>query len=341
MPNPDLALENYHILTGTHQSEISQSHNTSIRTYEDMQWFVKKLDHTQPKENYYIGISEVIAQEFFRFMLPEHQPQTRLLMSNSGEYYVASSAVKNFKPLQSPVSTMRYFGDILIHALVLNEIDLKPGNVGIVEENGETHAVKIDGDWCFAKLRRLRDMQMLGIQLKDEDMKEVSSSFGITNEDIALLPCLTLSRYECMTNWLDIVVSSKISMTNHKQPSTQSLHDNPQFRRAVHCAMLKWFMLPEDFIQSFINSIDVPSFEGDMKLRDNIRNELRTELTTRIGLLRQAALENDSFKEYLSSSEANDDYTNFDTHLQKYNTAPRALQELKTEFIPITDSRGL
>ena len=106
---------------------------------------------------------ELLAQEFFRLIIPE-QPETRLLIDIKDgveEYYLLSEEIKDWQelPLDSRQSfadgTFTGLGQVLLTAVFLQETDLKNGNIGLgpQRDDGSWPVRKIDGDWCFSEMR--------------------------------------------------------------------------------------------------------------------------------------------------------------------------------------------
>lgn len=182
-----------------------------------------------------VAYLELLAQEFFRLIIP-YQPLT-LLAHNSAEnsYYVLSEEVKGYRPL--PVNKHQRFakgeytglGRVMITAVFLYEIDLKNGNVCIDAAN---RVIKIDGDWCFACIR---DGDF------SEKLKPLSSR---------LLTTLPFPSGYYSYNWLDIV------MYGINRPGSSIVDARiisaPHFRQEINETLLQLLTLPESFIRRFV-----------------------------------------------------------------------------------------
>ena len=168
--------------------------------------------------------AELLAQEFFRLIIP-HQPKT-LLMINSvtGVHYILSQEVEGYSELPENQAENFANGDfhrfrsILLTSMFLEETDLKNGNFGLNDKN---QVIKIDGDNCFGQFF-------------------VPKKYFMTPEGIANLP---YPKDFYAYHWLDIVNFKA------KQPASSiispDLGKSAQFRAEVNQAMLIICLLPE------------------------------------------------------------------------------------------------
>lgn len=255
------------------------------------QWFVKEISSARTARR------EVIAQEFFRLLIPGH-PKTRLVVDEkSTRYFVASKGVPGYQPTQRiPNSTWksnfangryRGLGDVLLISLLMNEIDLKYGNMGI-DETGRL--IKIDGDWSFARM----------------DSGFSKKNYEITPKGIGMLPYLdTYYAY----NWFDLVEA------NTRKPSskifTPELSTNAAFLNEVHGAALRALLLPPEFIQQFVKSYFTD---------DSIAKSYIDEFTARQGQLQKAMLAVPAFQTYLKSAAAKKQMEDHLTYLKEFKT---------------------
>ncbi|WP_133136539.1 hypothetical protein [Legionella rowbothamii] len=231
---------------------------------------------------------EVLAQEFFRLIIP-HQGETRLLQDKStGVHYILSEEVQGYRDL--PLGEAHNFanghytglGQALVGAMFLQEIDLKNGNIGL---DAQGRVAKIDGDWCFAQGR-----------YGDED------SYNITPEAIAQLP---YPKDFYAFNWLDLISQgTALSASNIVAPSLSS---SPQFRAEVNQALLMITLLPNSFIEHFVDAY-IPA--GGERYVDLIKS--------RRGQLLASALQNTSFMDYLHSEAALEDYNSLIAHMDSF-----------------------
>lgn len=253
-------------------SDASFSHSVRRGSLldSDKQWIKKSTNNKATAE------IEIMAQEFFRLIIP-HQSETRLLHDPTDDtYYILSEEVPGYKPLPSNKAsnfrngTYTGLGQVLVAALYLQEIDLKNGNVGLDNQN---RVAKIDGDWCFAEGR----YQGGGLH------------YSITPETIASLP---YPKDFYAFNWLDIIQQEVAYPVSHIIDNT--LTDSPQFRAEVNQAMLKICLLPDSLIERYVAKFksgdDTAAFIEKMKARRNV--------------LQASALQNPSFQAYLTTEQA-------------------------------------
>ncbi len=230
---------------------------------------------------------ELLAQEFFRLIIP-HQGETRLLENKStGVHYILSEEVKGYRDL--PQGEAHNFanghytglGQALVTAMFLQEIDLKNGNIGLDEQN---RVAKIDGDWCFAEGRY------------------GGGSYKITPEAIARLP---YPQDFYTFNWLDLIMQN--TMRAKSQIVNPSLSSSPQFRAEVNQALLMICLLPDSFIGHFVDAYMPAGGERFVHLIKSRRDQLLT-----------SALQNSSFLEYCNSAAALQDYNNLMVHMDSF-----------------------
>ncbi|RUR09116.1 hypothetical protein [Legionella sp. km772] len=222
-----------------------------------------------------VAYLELLAQEFFRLIIPS-QPETRIASHPYfSTYVILSEEIAGYKPLpvDSPANFTKGFypglGQIMITSIFLQEIDLKNGNICLNKNN---HVIKIDGDWCFAAMR-------------DSSFKHYKKA--ITPELLATLPYpFGYSAF----NWLDMTVKGVA------QQSSRMVEDDlasaPHFRQEINEAMLKILLLPDDYIKKFVDAFIPFTIKADLFI-DYIK--------TRREELKHAALQDDFFKLYLKS----------------------------------------
>lgn len=236
----------------------------------DKRVFYKK-EMTSPS----VAYSEVLAQEFFRLIIPS-QPETRIARSKANTYFILSDAIDGYKPLPigSSLFTLGAYkglglGQIMMAAVFLQEIDLKNGNICL---NEDKQVLKIDGDWCFGGMR---------------DPRFNDYNKDITPELISSLPFpATYDAY----NWLDISIR-RFAKAESKIVG-QDLSLSPYFRNEINEAMLKLLVLPDDYLRKFVDAFIPASPRADIFI--NYFKDRREEL-------KRAALQDNSFKEYLKS----------------------------------------
>lgn len=233
---------------------------------------------------------EVLAEELFRLMIPT-QPRTYLGWNASFDtYYVLSEAIPGYKPL--PEGKKRQFtrgeypglGQVLLCSAMLEEIDLKQGNIGL---NADDRVVKIDGDWCFASLA---DKMPRGY---------------ITRALIDDLPLPTgMKPY----HWLDIIRKSK-DMKKSQLVDWTGLAHASHFRSEINEAILRFLLVPDHYWKALVDAIMPSSILSDDYL---------LFLSERCAELRDCALQNPSFQAYLASTEAENEAAALLVHMKTF-----------------------
>lgn len=193
-------------------------------------WFCKEMESPA------IARLELLSQEFYRLLIPI-QPKTSLAINTRlNTYYILSEAIPSFRPL--PKSHQNSFvkgcypglGNILVAAILLHEIDLKNGNVGL---NNKNQVVKIDGDWCF-----------VGLKNPNKYAKEPNTITA------ALIKSLPFPSNFYTYNWLDFVRKEASvpfpSIIDHR------LSHAPSFRQEVNQTILKALVMPHHYLKKFV-----------------------------------------------------------------------------------------
>lgn len=225
---------------------------------------------------------ELLAQEFFRFFL-RYQPETRLMQDeHTKTLYVLSEKIKNFRclPTNDSPKPLTNLGQVLLLARLVEEIDLKNGNIGL---NDQDEVTKIDGDNCFSYVK------------KPDGFKKFFDLTPASLEDLIYIDKRPVH------NWLDFVIKGK------KYPGDRLVNKASvfyrQFRREINILTLKFCLMPDKLIQSFVNVYVT------IKLGEDI---ISLFITSR-DVLKAGALNEASFKTFLTTPEANNiakDYLN-------------------------------
>lgn len=249
-------------------------------------WYDKEM------ENPRIARLEVLAQEFFRLIIP-NQPQTRIAKNpTTNTYHILSEEVPGYRDLpfnqQAEFTKGTYFGlgQICFVAAFLQEIDLKRGNICL---NNENQVIKIDGDWCFAAIRA---------------RSYSSEPKALSAELLSKLPYLH-GMYA--HNWLDIIEEEITYSDSHLiEPALSSA---PHFRNEVNQAILKTLLLPNNYIKRFVDTFIPVGSDADRFI---------TFLQQRREELKAIALKDASFKAYLLSQEAKNDVHDHLLHMKGF-----------------------
>lgn len=303
---PNKKLENFHYSRPINSNLESFSHKIAI--YEKKRtnsfWYMKYLGK---KIN--SAISEVIAQELFRLILPDH-PKTRCVEEispdNCVHYYVASKEIKNINPFYFVDVHENYYQDITsgkvnglgavqVISLWLNEIDFKAGNVVV---NKEGNVIKLDGGQCFASI--IKHIPFYGERM-----------FDITSSDLESLPALTdYSPY----HWLDFITHDQEETTHEKiiNPYSGLLAiKNDGFKNEVNQAILRIILLPDEFIRYFVKNY---------VSKKNISDQLINNINERKQQLQESAFTIKCFRTYLSGLEAFEEIGKYISYLKTFKT---------------------
>ncbi|MBA3537431.1 MAG: hypothetical protein H0T84_12630 [Tatlockia sp.] len=257
----------------THISRCSKNaHDVSKGTLKGSKkvWFCKEVGSLDS------AILEVIAQEFFRLVIP-YQPETRLAFDEStGIYYILSEEVKNFNFSESNFRKQVKIGlgQTLLVALFLEEDDLKFNNIGLDYLN---RVIKIDGGLCFSGKEQRQ--------------------YNLSAAAIDQLPFPVDSQ---PNHWLDIVKSGKRHAGSFIV--SPNLSSSLEFRNDVNLAMLKICLIPDCFIFSFVDFLT----DGH-----SIKEKFIQKLISRRDELTRVALENSSFIVYLNTEIAKQEALKF------------------------------
>lgn len=260
-------------------------------------WYMKHADEEDP----HFSLHEVIAQEFIRLILPAH-PKTRLIIDEYGNCCVISKEVPGYHDLykipqeilKKNIHTGVYtgIGEIVVMALVVNEIDLKWPNLCL---NNKNQILKLDGDRCFVRL---------------DSFFAKEANYDITSDEIAALP--SINKYSAY-HWMDMVADEK---RRKSEIFDKDFDQSPQFRDEVNRTILKVCVLPENLLKEFVSHY-LPDDEKNKKL-------LTEELIARCQQLKNAALQNDAFKKYVTSVLAKRELVKFIEHLKAFKTIGKA-----------------
>lgn len=265
---------NINQFTPTEQSHVTSvdlfSHIISRGRFPDSKksWICKEA--TSP----YLARLEVLAQEFFRLVIP-YQPETRLACNEvTGVYYVMSEEIEGYRRLPAGEAqkfengTYTGLGCVLLCALFLEEYDLKNGNIGLDSHN---RVVKIDGDWCFASTQ--------GVD---------KSAFELTSEGISALPYPDLFY---PFHWLDFVQNRVRSIQSKIVHPT--LTDSVAFRNEVHLTLMRLSSIPTFLIERLVDQY-IPA--GGELFVDFIQ--------ARVAKMMLIGATSEAFQHYLSTPEA-------------------------------------
>lgn len=237
-----------------------------------------------------VALRELLAQEFFRLIIPE-QPETRLAEDPILHTpYILSEEVPGYKNLPLYYAegfangTYTGLGQVMLTSVFVQEIDLKNGNLGLDHLN---RVIKIDGDWSFAQTRE----SDIGVH-----------AYGITSETIASLP-YPVGFYAF--NWLDLFKNNVAHVDS--DIVNPLLSKAPQFRAEVNQAMLNICLLPDSFIDKFVDAY-MPA--GGERYASLIKERRTT--------LQLSAMNDPSFKAYLTTPQAIRDTESLLAHMMAF-----------------------
>lgn len=287
MPIPLLNFKHFQNDNSIFRSTTHHNHMVSRGTFpgNPKTWFAKVCSDPASARN------EVLAQEFFRLIIP-HQPETLIAKDEAqNNYYVYSEEVEGFKNLpygqgkSFEDGTFTGLGQAVFVSVFLQEVDLKNGNIGLDKDG---RVIKIDGDQCI--------VSMLGVDQR----------FDLTPKVIDSLP----RPVDFATNnWLDYK-SSYFSLQRILQPT---ITNNEVFRSEVNQAMLKICLIPDEYIERFV-SVYIP--DGHKPDKQGYIDLIKS----RRDVLRLSAVKNESFRNYLSEPAAQDDARHFMEHMRSFQS---------------------
>ncbi|HBI22363.1 MAG TPA: hypothetical protein DDY37_07280, partial [Legionella sp.] len=178
---------------------------------------------------------ELLAQEFFRLIIP-HQPETRVAQNpDSHDYFILSEEALAYRQLPKNEAlnfengTYTGLGQALMCAMFVEEIDLKNGNIGLDNQN---RVIKIDGNLSFSS--------------------RAPGHRGLHNMENDLLSTLPYPTHFFTFNWLDYVKRRVRHPTSRIVDSTLKI--SPQFRQEVNQAIFKICLLPDHIIEGFVSA---------------------------------------------------------------------------------------
>ena len=271
---------------------------------------------------------EMIAQEFFRLILPYH-PKTRIAIAkDAGSCYVLSKEILNFNANFFLFPNNNKFiinGQITglaaaqLLALLVNEIDFKPCNVGVADGK----VIKIDGGLCFASLNSHLNSLLQGKNTR------------ITQTDIEALPALV--HYEA-SNWLNLIKwNPKKKRAEKNLPAKQDfiINQMPNFKHELYQTILRVILLPDELIHFFTQSYTPDGIS--LHYKNCICNKLTAIANTLIirkHQLAQAAYQIPAFNDYRFSNAAHEEIVAYLQQLKEFKTIGSSilLADFKEKF---------
>jgi hypothetical protein len=282
-----------------YQKDKTQSH-----------WFVKYT-----RQNYQETISEVIAQELFRLLLPyQAQPKTRWIKGKLNvdntevHYFVISKAIAGFDPFfllrQENYDAVingqiKGLGAIQVVSLLVMEVDLKAGNVGVDEH---CHSIKIDGGLAFRTHNQ------------EHAPRFKAKNMDITVHDLQALPLLAQHSNYYACNWLDYIQWDATIQRPNLNPNSRLAElpaNAPAFRQEVNETILRILLLSKKLIYNFTHRYIPEAMLAD-QFADFIVQRKRQ--------LKKAAQQDMSFLNYKTSKKAEKDILNYISYLKSFKT---------------------
>jgi hypothetical protein len=237
-------------------------------------WYYKRSKYAIP---------EVIAQELLRLLIPAcDYPKTRIIENKKGQLGIISKEIPNHSNYVVSKDTFseEILGELQIIIIFLNELDFRFKNL---IKDLLRNIVKVDGDWCFGKMRKTKDEEFVG-------------KHDITAEDIQTLP---YPKNYFPYHWLDFIQAGKY--TQEPKLCYANLTNNPRFRHGVNRGIIKCLAFNDIFFKLFVMSYVEEQHA-------NIAATFIQELLARQQQLAAAALQNQDFIHYLSSDQSAKDF---------------------------------
>ncbi len=243
-------------------------------------------------------LKETVAMEWHRLVNQKKQPQ---YMTVVGDTMATTAVVVNMisyaddiKKAYSKKTSIPYLtglADVLCDILITNDVDPNCSNF-LVTENAVIH---IDGDRCWGRLREYTP----------------TSRFSIAKSITELLEQKSLGENGCyFWNFFDKIGHGKVQNPAPIYDWLLSMVKTPQFKQELYQALLKRIFLTRGFVGSFVSYYIPHSYEPI---------SLQTELYARLKKVRDVALKNQEFKNYLQSPEAQCYMENFLKTLESFS----------------------
>lgn len=302
--------------TQAHHVDITEKNRKADKDYtgktKSRDYFAKEEKEADKRFRSLITHSEIASLENMRVYHPAN-PKIRhgLVTDDKGQVtksVVLSRGIEQFRTLSQAIEDeggiaktlakinkneiFKNLGVTMALSIFHKDTDPHMRNVG---EDGNHVAVRIDGDWCNARLR-----------LKTGNYNRADTyNFNITPQLIESLP--TLTNYHPY-NWFDQVRGSE---HNKSYPFIQGL-DQANLRRDIFKTFLGLLITPNE-ITNKINGHQCYIKED----ADSLNLE---HMTSKLELL-TAALQSPSFIHYLQSKEADEDYKKMVEQLENHRLA--------------------
>jgi hypothetical protein len=240
---------------------------------------------------------EVVAMEWHRLFnsnqpayktVVDEDPSTAAVIVNSVEDTRDFSIALTQK---SRITYLSGLAHVLCDIYITNDIDPNCNNFLIKKQT----IIHIDGDRCWARLRDYQNHNRFRIEQSIKQLLEQKS--------------LGEEKGYYFWNFFDKIISGEVRSTTPVYDWLLSMVRTPQFKRELNVALLKRIFLPKSFINAFV-SYYIP--------HANEPQTLQQELLTRLAEVRNAALRDQEFKNYLQSAEAQTDLDAFLAQLESF-----------------------
>lgn len=260
----------------------SEEHRNEIYVValNETSWYAKKVSSPD------VAVKNLLSAELYRLISDHPHPRTLVAKTEDNEWYSLSQDLNETHEAVAveDLSGNPGFADVLVVSVWLHEIDLRFPNLLVSRETGAI--AKIDGECSFFSL------------VYPEHEHEIS---GIT---LKMLPFP--HRYPTY-NWLGHIKDNRLfALRDFHYPN-----ELPEaFEKEKNRALLRICLLPNIFIMSLCKTI---LFNKDEASFNDFLMERREQI-------RSAALVSDSFRTYLSSSEAQSELRSFLKELKIFTT---------------------
>lgn len=299
-----------------HHVDIVEKNRKADKDYstknKSRDYFAKEENEADPRYSSLITHSEIASLEGMRVFHPAN-PKIRhgIVTDDEGKVIksvVLSRGVEKFRTLAQAVEEeggiaktvarinknqiFKDLGVTMALSIIHKDTDLHMRNIG---EDRNHVAVRIDGDWCNARLR-----------LRTANYSQASNNtFNITPQLIESLPAL--SNYQPY-NWFDQVKGSENSTS---YPFIQGLNQE-KLRRDIFKTFLAALITPNEYINKVNSHQCYVKEDADSINLEHMTNKL--ELLT-------ATLQSPAFIKYLQSPEADQDCRNLINQLESHRLA--------------------
>jgi hypothetical protein len=273
---------------------------------------IAMLAEIQDRFNHLRCRREVLAMEWHR-LFNNKQPRYKLHIDQESNHRVAVEYLDQAQDIRSYLKstteppTFSRFAENLVDILITHDADPKMNNFLIVDNT----SIHIDGDKCFFQLFSQNENECFSPEIPIKKLLEEQSLYHAPY---------------FYWNFLDFTFQQTLQTQHPHTDALTRLVKTPQFKQELHVAILKRICMPINLIQTFVNHYISNPFELE---------QLQDIFTSRINIIKNAALKNLAFRHYLLSEKAEHDLEIHINTLKQFDITPSYLlfSNEKEDFI--------